>query len=174
MEAIQSLFSLGWRRQQPKLRPLPEHIKRTYVSTPGGDLELLISKSKSGESSGPAIFFLHGGYGGAGVWLEWMNYIHESGYGGTLYAYSARNHGASYSVSYLKMVYGTSFEDIVGDFKACYQRAGKEEALENGSGGNIVLVGHSAGGGVAQYALSEGTPCRALCLVDAIPHFGAL
>jgi pimeloyl-ACP methyl ester carboxylesterase len=175
MEALKSLFTLGWRQQTPKQRPLPAHVERKFVSSPLGDLELLISRPKQHRPTDPAIFFAHGGYGSAGVWLEWMSYLHESGYGGNLYAYSARNHGGSYSVSYLRMVYGTHLDDIVSDFATCFHFAQDQETSTNGNGAELVLVGHSSGGGVSQYALNHNmVRCRALCLVGAIPHFGAL
>lgn len=171
LEAIQSLFQLQW-RQQPQYRPLPQNIERTFIPTRGGDLELLICPPSKGPILAPPIFFVHGGFGSAGVWLEWMLYLHQSGYPGTLYACSFRNHGASYSVPYLRMVYGTSFSDVVDDFKACLSAARRREA-ENGHDEDFIVVGHSSGGGLSQYALATGQiNCRALCLVDSIPHFG--
>lgn len=174
MEAVCSLFTLRW-RQQPHLRPLPSHVERTYVASPLGDLELLISTPKTQDLNAPAIFFAHGGYGSAGVWLDWMSYLHETGYGGRLYAYSVRNHGASYPVSYFRMVYGTTLDDVASDLTSCYLAAQTREGELSGPGKKIVLVGHSSGGGLVQYALQSGmVRCRALCLVDAIPHYGAL
>lgn len=174
MEAIRSLFTLKW-RQQPHLRPIPEHIQRTFINSPGGDLELLVCHPKHRDPSALPIFFAHGGYGSAGVWLEWMTYLHEAGYGGTLYAYSARNHGASYSLSYLRMVYSTPIEHIASDFQLCYDFVHKQEQAANSQSAEMILVGHSAGGGLSQYALANGlVRCRALCLLDTIPHYGAL
>lgn len=173
IDAIYSLFTLRW-RQQPQFRPLPQQITRTLVPSPGGDLELLTCSPTDPDPEALPIFFLHGGYGSAGVWLEWMTYLHESGYRGTTYAYSVRNHGGSYSVPYFRMVYRTQFDEIVDDFKTCLDFALKTERA-NGGSKDVVLVGHSSGGGVSQYALSKDiVRCRALCLVGAIPHFGAL
>ena len=154
LDAIQSLFTLRW-AQRPQLRPLPDHVKRTFVPSPGGDLELLISKPKSTNNSSPAIFFTHGGYGSAGVWLEWMTYLHESGYQGTLYACSARNHGGSFSVPYFRMVYRTSHDDMASDLTTCLRHAQNQEATTQTSDANVVLVGHSSGGGLAQYCLAN-------------------
>jgi len=169
IEAITSLFTLSW-HQQRQYRPLPSDVTRSFVKTPGGDLELLTSQPKHRDPSAPAIFFVHGGCGSAGVWLEWMSYLHEA-YGGTLYAYSARNHGASYTVPYLRMVYGTPFTALAQDLTACIQAV---EELE-GKEGELVLVGHSSGGGLVQYGLAQSLfKCRALCLLDAVPHFGNL
>lgn len=58
-------------------------------------------------------------------------------------------------MTYLKMVYGTSFDSIVQDFEVCYQYTRKGKASAKGDGGDIVLVGDLSGGGVAQYALSK-------------------
>lgn len=170
MDAMVGLVNLQWSQQPSRIRPLPSHIERKYVSTDGGDLELLISRPKRPSTvASPPIFFAHGGIGSAGVWLEWMEYLHKSGYPGTLYAGSIRNHGASYPVPYLQMVYRTSFEACVDDVLACLKHAQSDVG-----GQPMVLVGHSSGGGIAQYILSQGlAQTRGLCLVDAIPHFGS-
>lgn len=169
LDAIASLFTLRW-TQHSKVRPLPSTVTRTYVPTPGGDLELLYSKSKRADPNVAPLFFIHGGCGHASVWLEWMTYLHEAGYGGALYSYSARNHGASYAVPYFRMVYRTSLDDMADDLKSCLDAV---RELEGGQ--NAVLVSHSSGGGLVQYALANGKiNCRALCLLDAVPHFGNL
>ena len=171
LDAIQSLFRLRW-RQEPQFRPLPDHIKRMLVPSAGGELELLICSPTVPDPQAPAIFFTHGGFGSAGVWLDWMTYLHDAGYKGTLYAYSARNHGASYSVPYFRMVYGTS---IASDLKTCFDFATKQGQHAEGKETNVVLVGHSAGGDLVQYALANNyIRCRALCVLDAVPHFGML
>lgn len=72
------------------------------------------------------------------------------------------------------MVYNTPFEAIIDDCMKSTTFARKQQELE-GLSQDFVLVGHSSGGGVAQYSLANGlTRCRALCLIDAIPHYGAL
>ena len=173
LNSLQSLWTLRWRQQPPQYRPLPPHIERTFVPTPSGDLELLISRPKQFNTSPsrvrqPPVLFVHGGFGSAGVWLEWMTYLHESGYNGILYACSLRNHGASYSVPFWKMVWQTPLEACATDLLACLKHA-KADAGED-----LVLIGHSSGGGLSQYVLSKGEcQARALCLVDAIPHFGS-
>ena len=174
LEALYSIFTtLTWQQQNSQCRPLPQHVTRTLVPSRGGDLELLTSTPSIPDSQTPAIFFAHGGYGSAGVWLDWMTYLHNAGYQGPLYAYSVRNHGASYPVPYLSMVYRTSLDDVAGDLKTAFDFAKKQEVAE-GRSEDMVLVGHSSGGGLAQYALSKSMiSCRALCLVGAIPHFGA-
>ena len=174
LDAIQSLFSLHWAPQKPKYRPLPDHIRRHFVSSQRGDLEPLISSPKTPDPASPALFFVHGGYGSAGVWLEWMNYLHEAGYGGSLYAYSARNHGASYTLCYPTMVYWTPLDAIASDLKSCYDFVEPQNHSQDGSS-HLVFVSHSVGGGLTQYALAKSlVRCGALCLLDAVPHFGML
>lgn len=192
IDPIVALFDLKWTRQKPQFRPLPPYIKRTFVETPGGDLELLICEPSSSTTSStskstapqpqpqPSIFFVHGGYGSAGVWLEWMTYLHSHNYSGTLYAYSARNHGASYTLPYWRMVFDTPFEQIQADMVVCLDYVTKREQQANSVARLPILVGHSSGGGLAQYLLS-GTSANlklrvkasGLCLVDAIPSFGS-
>lgn len=168
VEALRSLANLRWSTQPPKYCPLPEHVERVFVKTEHGDLELLISRPKQC-SDVPPVFFAHGGYGSASVWLEFMDHLHHFGYSGLLYAYSFRNHGASYAVSFLDMVYRTSLESCVEDLRACFEYA-KQDARSD----DMVTVGHSSGGGLLQYALARSViKARALVLLDAIPHFGS-
>ncbi|KAF2725492.1 alpha/beta-hydrolase [Polychaeton citri CBS 116435] len=176
-DAITTLFKLRWTLQQPQLRPLPPHVQREFVSTQNGDLELLICQpkhpSKATPTTGAPIFFLHGGYGSAGVWLEWMTYLHNAGYPGPLYAFSVRNHGASYSVPYWQMVFSTPLDAVASDAIACIDFI-KSHASNTGQA-TPILVGHSSGGGLAQYMLAKGRArAHALCLVDAIPHFSSM
>lgn len=171
LEAIQSLASLRWRSQPPQFRPLPEHIERVFVKTPSGDLELLISRPKvpSDHGSSPPVFFAHGGYGSAGVWIEWMDHLHRSSYQGVLYACSLRNHGASYPVPFFHMVWGTPFDAFADDLLACIEYAQRDARSQH-----LAFVGHSSGGGLLQYLLANSRlQARALCLVDAIPLFGS-
>ena len=185
IDSITSLFTLRWAQQKPKLRPLPPHITRTFVTTANGDLELLIcepatSSTKHAKSSQPPSFFAHGGCGSAGVWLEWMDYLHKHDYSGTLYAYSIRNHGASYTLPYWRMVFQTPFEDIQADMTSCLDYVNQREEKLNSMARAPILVGHSSGGGLSQSLLagtSSNPRLRAkasgLCLVGAIPSFGS-
>ena len=168
VEDLQSLTSLRWSTQPPQYCPLPQHVERVFVRIEHGDLELLISRPKQ-HSDSPPVFFAHGGYGSASVWLEFMDHLHHFGYSGLLYAYSFRNHGASYPVSFFKMVYRASLQSCVDDLRACLEHAKQDARSEN-----LVVVGHSAGGGLLQYALAQSViKARALVLLDAIPHFGS-
>ena len=167
-EAFQSCWTLRW-TQQPQSHPIPSHVTREFVDTQAGKIELLVSYPQIPALSlpqKPPIFFVHGGNGHASVWLEWMTHLSET-YNATTYAYSLRNHGASFPVPYFKMVWGTSLDDLASDLitavaDAC-RRAGQEP----------IVVAHSSGGGLAQYCLSKGLfQARGLVLVGAVPHFG--
>ncbi|KAK5088689.1 hypothetical protein LTR05_002910 [Lithohypha guttulata] len=185
VDAITSLFTLQWTQQEPKYRPLPPHVKRTLVKTPNGDLELLVcepatSSASKTTPSHPPIFFTHGGCGSAGVYLEWITYLYEHNYSGTMYAYSVRNHGASYSLPYLRMVLSTPFEAIQADMVSCLEHAIRREEEQNSTTRLPIVVGHSSGGGLSQSLLS-GTfsdpklriRASGLCLVGAITSFGS-
>lgn len=183
IDPLITLFKLKWTQQEPKFRPLPPHIQRIFLPTKGGDLELLICEPKASatpQSSQPPIFFAHGGYGSAGVWLEWMNYLHEHNYSGTLYAHSVRNHGASYTLPYWRMVFQTPFSEIQSDMVDCLNYAMQQERNMNSNTRLPILVGHSSGGGLAQSLLEGKSPdpklrakASGLCLVGAIPSYGS-
>lgn len=60
------------------------------------------------------------------------------------YAVSLRGHGESWHPSYLRMVYGTTKRALADDVVAAVRWVqDREEA------GEVVLVGHSSGGGLA-------------------------
>lgn len=165
LDAIMSYWTLRW-TQQPRFHPLPSNITRQFVKTPAGDIELLIAEPRSRDPEEAPIFFVHGGNGHAAVWLEWMTHLSET-YGARTYAYSLRYHGASFPVPYLRMVWGTSLDDLAGDLVAAVKEAQEREGQE------LVLVAHSSGGGLSQYVLSKGlVRARGLALVGAVPHFG--
>jgi pimeloyl-ACP methyl ester carboxylesterase len=95
-----------------------------------------------------------------------MTHLSET-YGAHTYAYSLRNHGTSFPVPYLRMVWGTSFDELASDLVAAIKEAQQREGQE------LIFVAHSSGGGLAQYVLSKGlAKARALALVGAVPHFG--
>ncbi len=165
LDAIKSYWTLRW-TQQPRFHPLPSNVTRHFVKTTAGDLELLIAEPRTSSLGKAPIFFVHGGNGHAAVWLEWMTHLSET-YGARTYAYSLRNHGASFPVPYFKMVWETSFDDLAADLVTAIKEAQNPEAQD------LVFVAHSSGVGLAQYVLSEGlVRARGLALVGAVPHFG--
>jgi pimeloyl-ACP methyl ester carboxylesterase len=165
LDALISYFTLRW-TQQPRFHPLPPNITRDFVHTPAGDIELLTAEPRNASKTATPVFFVHGGNGHAAVWLEWMTHLSET-YGARTYAYSLRNHGASFAVPYFKMVWRTSLDDLAGDVVAAIKEAQKRE------GQDMIVVGHSSGGGLSQYVLAKGmVKARGLALVGAVPHFG--
>jgi pimeloyl-ACP methyl ester carboxylesterase len=167
LEAIRALFSLKW-RNSPQEVPLPPNFERIYVQTRLGKVELLYAKP-SAQVEGPRkqpVFFVHGGFGCAAVWIDWMVYLASQGY--PCYAVSMRGHGASWSPSFLRMVWFTGRDALAGDVIA-----GLDEAMSREDGRQVVLVGHSAGGGMSQYILGyKDVKVNGFVLVAAIPFFG--
>lgn len=144
----------------------PEGLERIWVPTAGGRIELLTAPLPEGiKPTGPPIVFCHGGMGGAWVWTEYMAYLAARGV--RCYAVSLRGHGASWYPSYLRMVFGTTRSGLASDLVAAVQFV---EARE----GQVLLVGHSSGGGLAQDVLSKKlVRARGLALLGAIPCFGS-
>lgn len=165
--SLQAIYNLQWTPQR-KFHPLPSHVERTYVPTPLGDLELLVSQPQTAIATCPPLILAHGGFGHAAVWLEWINFFHKH-YGGPVYAYSARGHGASYPISYFKMVWGVTLDDVASDWATIINHVKHNLA----HGADPVLIGHSAGGALTQYVLLNRMATTAgLCLVGSVPHFG--
>ncbi|KAH9893889.1 alpha/beta-hydrolase [Xylariomycetidae sp. FL2044] len=157
---------LAWRRPSGLPTPPPEGIDRTYVETPGGDIELLCARPSVPTLNTPPVVFAHGGMGCALLWVPYMRYLAARGV--TSYAVSVRGHGASWHPSFLRMLYTVTKrqlgDDLVAGIRAVQQREGSK----------VVLVGHSSGGGLSQFILSEGdVKVRALALLGAVPGTGS-
>ncbi|KAK4165074.1 Alpha/Beta hydrolase protein [Cladorrhinum sp. PSN259] len=156
------------------LPPLPKGITRHFVQTPSGKIEVLYAAPSSSKPSpenanASPIFFVHGGMGGAWVWQEYLTFL-ASHYGIPCYAVSMRGHGSSWHPSYLRMVFATTkymlATDVVNAIKWVEEREGGRE---------VVYVGHSSGGGLGQYILSEKmVRVKGLVLAGAVPGFGSL
>lgn len=163
---------LRWRRPTGPLPALPNGIERFFVQTPGGKIEVLHGKpqptatARPDDASSP-LFFVHGGMGGAWVWLEYLEYFSARGI--PCYAVSMRGHGGSYYPSFLSMVYGTTKRMLADDVVAALRWAQEREG-----GREVVLVGHSSGGGLSQLLLSEKeVRVKGLVLAGAVPGFGS-
>jgi pimeloyl-ACP methyl ester carboxylesterase len=151
-DTLLGLWNLRWRQPQPKVRPLPPHIDRTFVDTLGGPLELLVCEPCEKQDGAP-VLFVHGGSGSAGVWLEWMSYLREP-YSSSLYAISVR-------------VWGFTLEDFASDLEAAMSEVKRRE------GAWPILICHSAGSTIAQRFLASGRiQASGLVLAGAIPHYG--
>lgn len=159
---------LFWRRPKRPLHVLPSAIERLFVETPGGNIEVLYAKPKT-SSAGPQspVFFVHGGMGGAWVWIEYLEYFSARGI--PCYAVSMRGHGDSWCPSFLRLVYCTTKSMLADDVVA-----GIRWAQEREGGREVVLAAHSSGGGLSQYILSDRRiRVKGLALVAAVPGFGS-
>lgn len=163
---------LRWRRPTAPLMSLPDGVERFFIDTPGGKIEVLHAAAQSSPTQRPdanasPLFFVHGGMGGAWVWLEYLQFFAARGI--PCYAVSLRGHGGSYYPSYLRMVYATTKRMLADD-----ALAGLRWAQDREGGREVVLIGHSSGGGLSQLLLSEKeVKVKGLVLVAAVPGFGS-
>ncbi|OAL03828.1 alpha/beta-hydrolase [Phaeosphaeriaceae sp. SRC1lsM3a] len=170
-------FALQWSTPSPNppnhTFPLPTNISRHTIPTPSGPLELLSALPSTPDPSKPPLFFAHGGFGCASVWLSYLTFFSSRGY--ACYAISYRGHGNSWYPSFLGMYLTPRRaigEDLVSGIEAVEEmereRRGAQERLR------VVLVAHSAGGALSQFVLSRGM-CRVqgLGLVAGVPGFGS-
>lgn len=148
--------------------PAPEGLERHWITTPGGPIELLSnSPSLTNKGNGPPIVFCHGGMGCAWVWTEYMTFLAEHGV--PCYALSLRGHGNSWHPSYLRMVFATPRSALGDDLVAAVEWVQSREESE------VMLVGHSSGGGLSQGVLTKGlVNVKALALLGAVPCFGSI
>ncbi|KAF1993231.1 alpha/beta-hydrolase [Amniculicola lignicola CBS 123094] len=178
-------FALTWRAPSPNPpppTPLPLGITRTYIPTPSGPLELLSALPSPSTTSNatvplPPLFFIHGGFGCAAIWLSYLQYFSARGY--PCYALSLRGHGGSWYPGYWAMYFsprGRFGEDLVRGV-SFVQDLEQERSGGEGEGEGeekVVLIAHSAGGALAQYVLTRGLlSVRAFCMCAAVPGFGS-
>lgn len=158
---------LRWTKLAGPPPPLPQGIERLFVLTPGGPLEILYAApGAAAKKSATPLFFLHGGMGSARVWLEYMQFLSARGI--PCYSLSLRGHGGSWHPSFLRMVYGTTKSALADDLIAGIKW------VEEREGSLVVLCGHSSGGGLSQFVLSErDVRVKGLVLMGAVPGFGS-
>jgi pimeloyl-ACP methyl ester carboxylesterase len=169
-------WCLTFRTAVPANPPLPAGITRSYITTPSGHIELLSPyPGTSSTTKKPALLFQHGGFGNAQVWIPFMQYFSSHGY--PCHAISLRGHGQSWNPGYLRMVFWTSAdqfaEDVVAGIKSV-ERLGPGGKGDGGEGvGEVVLVGHSNGGGLVQMVCDRGlAEVGAVVLLSGTPNFG--
>jgi pimeloyl-ACP methyl ester carboxylesterase len=149
--------ALQWSVQSNNYIPdwgLPSNTTRHFVQTPQGHLELLVvDPPATHPRREQALFFQHGAFGCASVWLPYTTYLSRLGY--PCYALSLRGHGASW-VPGMAALWCTTKAILAQDMIAGLEWTKVEEMRKRDCNtANIVLVGHSIGGGLVQYALSE-------------------
>lgn len=156
---------LYWTRPSGPPAALPEGIDRTFIKTPEGDIELLCARPDKPTSKTPVVF-AHGGMGSAWVWTPYMLYLAQNGIAS--FAVSTRGHGESWHPSFLRMLYATTKRMLGSDLVAAIKAV---EAME---GSEVVLVGHSSGGGLSQFIVNEGdVHVKGLGLLGAVPGTGS-
>ena len=104
-----------------------------------------------------------------------MEYFSARGY--PCYALSLRGHGESWKPGYWRMVWGYGKSHLATDLAAA---VGFVTGIETGIRGekgfrseDLVLLGHSAGGGLVQYLLGKGmAKVGALVIIAGFPCFG--
>jgi len=161
-----SYRGLFWRYHPSPPEPCPAGVTRTFIETPNGSLEVLSAGPVGGSTNKSPIFFAHGGMGSAFVWAEYLQYFGSLGI--PCYAISLRGHGNSWHPSFLRMVWGTTKQMLAGDLIAGIRYAEEKESRE------VILVGHSSGGGLSQLILSNGdVKAKGLALLGAVPAFGS-
>jgi pimeloyl-ACP methyl ester carboxylesterase len=148
--------------------PLPPNTTRQFLPSSSGPLELLSSlpTHPSNNINTPPLLLLHGGFGSA---IDYYNYLPQlSSRGYPTYAISLRGHGQSHRPSYLSL-YFTRRHAFISDVLVAVKYVSQEHRVDP------ILVGHSAGGGIAQeLAASSGTSLSGLVLIAAIPGYGGL
>jgi pimeloyl-ACP methyl ester carboxylesterase len=155
--------------------PLPQNITRHLIPTLRGPLELLYAQPPdSVHHHSQVLFFQHGGFGHAAVWLPYLSYFASRGYTG--YALSLRGHGSSWHPRFLEMVWGTGVAAMREDFQRGvewvkeFENGKRKEGFEDE---DLIVVGHSAGGGLVQGSLGRGeVRVGGLVLVAAFPFTG--
>lgn len=151
---------------------LPSNTTRHFVQTSEGPLELLVADPPATHQRREhALFFQHGAFGCASIWLKYTTYLSQLGY--PCYALSLRGHGASWALKVSKL-WCTTKATLAREMVAGIEWAKAEEMRKRGTNTvSIVLVGHSMGGGLVQYALSkELVTVTGLILCGAAPGSG--
>ncbi|TEA15226.1 Arylesterase [Colletotrichum sidae] len=144
----------------------PEGLTRHWIDTPSGRIEVLSNQGANPCTSKTPVFFIHGGMGSAWVWTEYMQYLAEHDI--PCYAVSLRGHGSSWHPSYLRMVYFTTRQNLADDAIAAIKWVQERQRSE------VLLVGHSSGGGLSQGILSaRQARVKGLALLGAVPGFGS-
>ncbi|KAF6809630.1 alpha beta hydrolase fold protein [Colletotrichum sojae] len=157
---------LYWRAPAGEPEAPPKGLTRYWVETPSGRIEVLSNQGANPNTAKTPIFFIHGGMGSAWVWTEYMQYLAQHDV--PCYAVSLRGHGNSWHPSYLRMVYFTTRQQLADDAIAAIKW------VQDRQGSEVLLVGHSSGGGLSQGILSAGQAhVKGLALLGAVPGFGS-
>lgn len=107
-------------------------------------------------AEGPKILFVHGASAGSWNWETFLHFFAAEGY--DCYALNLRGHAPNPPLADLGQVSMTDYaEDVRGVLREL--------------GGDVVLIGHSMGGGIAQL-VAQDTPLRAAVFASSAPVAG--
>ncbi|QRW22736.1 alpha/beta hydrolase family protein [Rhizoctonia solani] len=158
----------------PKLPKPPSGTHRHYLSTPAGHLEVLYAlpnhktiDSPAEESWKSPVLFLHGGFGSANCYSNFLPRFAERGH--PVYSLSLRGHGRSWRPSYWALYFTPKqvlADDVAAGLKFIRER--------HPNAGPTTLVGHSSGGGLSQHVIDsgKGEGVGKLVVLAGIPSFG--
>ncbi|CAE6472577.1 unnamed protein product [Rhizoctonia solani] len=158
----------------PKLPSPPPRTNRHYLSTPAGHLEVLYAfpggatiDSPVEESWKAPVLFLHGGFGSANCYSNFLPWFAERGH--PVYSLSLRGHGRSWHPSYWAL-YFTPKHVLAEDVAAALGFIRRRHP----NAGPTTLVGHSSGGGLSQHVVDagKGEGVGKLVVLAGIPSFG--
>ncbi|KAF2677179.1 hypothetical protein K458DRAFT_492057 [Lentithecium fluviatile CBS 122367] len=142
-------------------------------SYPIGPVELLsaIPSQQSNPSQAP-LFFAHGGFGCAEIWILYMQFV-ESGI--PCYAVSYRGHGKSWYPGFWQLCFmrrHSMAEDLTAGVKHVEKIEGERRGVQEKV--RVIPEAHSTGGALSQYALSRGMiKVHSYCMFAAVPGFGS-
>ncbi|KAF8699633.1 Alpha/beta hydrolase family, partial [Rhizoctonia solani] len=165
----------------PKLPKPPSGTHRHYLSTPAGHLEVLYAlpnhktiDSPAEESWKSPVLFLHGGFGSANCYSNFLPYALFNSWwfaerGHPVYSLSLRGHGRSWCPSYWALYFTPKqvlADDVAAGLKFIRER--------HPNAGPTTLVGHSSGGGLSQHVIDsgKGEGVGKLVVLAGIPSFG--
>ncbi|EUC56828.1 alpha/beta hydrolase family protein [Rhizoctonia solani AG-3 Rhs1AP] len=158
----------------PKLPSPPIGTHRHYLSTSAGHLEVLYAlpgratlDSPAEESWKAPVLFVHGGFGSANCYSNFLPWFAEREY--PVYSLSLRGHGQSWYPSY-RALYFTPKHVLADDVATALRFIRKQHP----SAGPTTLVGHSSGGGLCQHVIDsgKGEGVGKLVVLAGIPSFG--
>ncbi|CAE6526597.1 unnamed protein product [Rhizoctonia solani] len=158
----------------PNLPAPPSGTHRHYLSTSVGHLEVLYAlpghvtiDSPVGESWKAPVLFLHGGFGSANCYSNFLPWFAERGH--PVYSLSLRGHGRSWRPSYWAL-YFTPKRVLADDVASALKFIRKRHP----NAGPTTLVGHSSGGGLSQHVIDsgKGESVGKLVVLAGIPSFG--
>ncbi|KAK7033571.1 hypothetical protein VNI00_012795 [Paramarasmius palmivorus] len=157
---------LAKRLHQSKVpKPLPQNITRIYIDGVDGKLEVLTNEPEDGHPEQAPLLMIHGGMGSARCYDKWLVYFASEGR--KVYSLSLRGHGLSNRPDNFNTLdlpdYTKDIEALLAHIASSYPESPAP-----------VLIGHSAGGGLSQYAVSTLKPntFSGLILLAPYPNTG--